>query len=166
MSSEWASDGATARPPIYEHALPYMKPYFVYNNSSISAPSGPYSHFRDKQRGVIVRCQAYDYVQQCSITINISITRGFAENSVGFGFLVVCFLYKINRTNLNPRKITCCGKKKRGAQNATFSPIFSWGWVRLGLWGVRRFHDNIYMFSNPTEVGKNRKHPTINSKKG
>ena len=29
---------------------------------------------------------------------------------------------------------------------------FSWVGLALG-WGVRRFHDNIYMFSNPTEFG-------------
>ena len=28
-------------------------------------------------------------------------------------------------------------------------------WVELALdWGVRRFHDHIYMFSNPTKLGK------------
>ena len=43
------------------------------------------------------------------------------------GFLVVCFLYKIN---LNPRKIICCGKKW---PIATFSFYFSLGWVGLGL---------------------------------
>ena len=39
------------------------------------------------------------------------------------------------------------------AQNATFKPIFCWLGLALG-WGVRRFHDHIYMFSNPTEFGK------------
>ena len=29
------------------------------------------------------------------------------------GFLVVCFLYK---TNLSPRKISCCGEKKKVAR--------------------------------------------------
>ena len=34
--------------------------------------------------------------------------RVFAENLVWVGFLVVCFLYKINP---NPPKMSCCGKR-------------------------------------------------------
>ena len=29
---------------------------------------------------------------------------------------------------------------------------FFLGWVGLGLWGVRRFHNNIYMFLHPREL--------------
>ena len=38
---------------------------------------------------------------------------------------------------------------------ATFNLFFFFllGWVGLGLGGVRRFHNNIYIFSNPTEFG-------------
>ena len=37
---------------------------------------------------------------------------------------------------------------------ATFNNlIFLWVGLALG-WGVRRFHNNIYMFPNPTEFGK------------
>ena len=63
------------------------------------------------------------------------------------GFLVVCFLYK---TNPNPTKKLCAvGKSGR---NATFSLIFPWVGLTLG-WGVRRFHNNIDTFPNPTEFG-------------
>ena len=43
----------------------------------------------------------------------------------------------------------------KGDPNATFSLFFlGVGCVGLGLgWGVRRFHNNIYMFSSPTEFG-------------
>ena len=34
-----------------------------------------------------------------------------------------------------------------------FNLIFSWVGLALG-WGVRRFHTNIHMFSNPTSFGK------------
>ena len=62
------------------------------------------------------------------------------------GFLVVCSLDKIN---LNPRKIICCGKKsgqnatfdEKSGQNATFDLIFSRVGSAMG-WGVRRFHNN------------------------
>ena len=30
------------------------------------------------------------------------------------------------------------------------TPNFSWVGLALGCWGVRRFHDNMYMFSSPT----------------
>ena len=70
-----------------------------------------------------------------------------AGNLVWAGFLVFCFLYKINP---NPRKNICCGEKS--SPNATFTLIFSR--VRLALGGgVRRFHDNLYMLSNTTEFG-------------
>ena len=62
-------------------------------------------------------------------------------------FLVVCFLYK---TNPNPRKTICCGKKS--APNATINLFFLGLGLALG-WGVRRFHVNSYMFSHPTEFG-------------
>ena len=68
---------------------------------------------------------------------------------LGCGFIVVCFLYKINP---NPPKFICCGEKS--GPNATFDLIFHRVGLALG-WGVRRFHNNIlYMFSNPTEIGK------------
>ena len=45
---------------------------------------------------------------------------------------------------------------KRGP-NAAFNLLFSCVGLALG-WGVRRFHNNSSMFSNPTEL-VNRKHP-------
>ena len=66
------------------------------------------------------------------------------------GILVHCFLHKINP---NPRKIICCGKKW---PKCHFWPNFCWVELALG-WGVRRFHNNDYMFPNPTEF---RKSPT------
>ena len=44
----------------------------------------------------------------------------------------------------------------KSGPNATFNLIFlglGWPWG----WGARRFHDNVYIFSNPTELGT-RKH--------
>ena len=54
------------------------------------------------------------------------------------GFLVVCFLYKVNP---NPRKISCCGKTWPKCHFLTY---FFLGWVVALGWGVRRFHDKIY----------------------
>ena len=59
----------------------------------------------------------------------------------GVGFLEVCFLYKINPS---PRNMICCGKKW---PKCHFEPIFSWVGLAL-VCGFRRFHTNIYMFSN------------------
>ena len=75
------------------------------------------------------------------------VIRVFAENLVGLGFLWSVFLYK---TNPNPRKTICCGKKWPKCHFLTY---FFLGWVVALGWGVRRFHSNIYMFSNPTEFG-------------
>ena len=58
-------------------------------------------------------------------------------------FLVVYFPYK---TNLDPRKMICCGKKW---PNATFNLIFlglGWPWVREFVGFIIFF-----MLSNPTE---------------
>ena len=54
-------------------------------------------------------------------------TRGVCGEFVSVRFLVVCFLYK---TNPNPRKIICCGKKV--GPIATFNLFFlglGWPWV-------------------------------------
>ena len=59
-------------------------------------------------------------------------------------FIVVCFLYKINPSSR--KKKNCCGKS---GPSATFNLVFLGVGLALG-WGVRRFHSNIYMFSNPT----------------
>ena len=72
---------------------------------------------------------------------------------LGFLYLVVCFLY---RTNPNPRKLFAVGKS---GPNATFTPNFSWVGLALG-WGVRRFHNNIDIFPNPTEFDIFRKTPS------
>ena len=50
-------------------------------------------------------------------------TRVFAEKFGWVGFLVVCFLYKINP---NSRKNIFCGKKW---PKATFDLFFGGGWV-------------------------------------
>ena len=75
-------------------------------------------------------------------------------------FPVICFLYK---TNPNPRKSYLLWGKSD--LNATFNLIFLvLGWP-LG-WGVRRFHNNIYMFPNQTDFDLvNRKHPTAVDRK-
>ena len=64
------------------------------------------------------------------------------------GFLVVCFQYK---TNPNPqRKKIAVGKN---GPNATFD-LFFLGWVGLGLVSSSVFHNDIYVFSHPTEIGE------------
>ena len=63
------------------------------------------------------------------------------------GFHVACFLYKIkSQTTKNYLLLW-----EKSGPNATFNLIFLWvGWPRVG-----EFHENIYMFSNPTEkLGK------------
>ena len=57
-------------------------------------------------------------------------------------FIVVCFLYK---TNPNPRKTTCCGKKWPMPV-----PYLGLGWPWVG--DFVGFHE-IYMSSNPAEFG-------------
>ena len=55
--------------------------------------------------------------------------RVFADNLVGLGFFVVCFLHE---NNPNPRKIIRCGGKKKGGPIATFNLFFlglGWPWV-------------------------------------
>ena len=65
------------------------------------------------------------------------------------GFLVVCFLYKINP---NPPKMICCGEKS--GPNATFFNLIflGLGWPWVGE--CRRFHNTNFMFSDPTEFGE------------
>ena len=77
-----------------------------------------------------------------------TINRVFAENLVALGFLHVCFLRK---TDPNPRK-TILAAGKSGPKCHFFNLFFLGVGLALG-WGVRRFHNNIYMFPNPTEIG-------------
>ena len=79
--------------------------------------------------------------------------RGLVGSKIWFG-RVSCSLFPIYKTNPNPRKIFTVGKR---GLNATFNLVFLGVGLALG-WGVRRFHSNIQMFSNPTEF-VNRKHP-------
>ena len=77
------------------------------------------------------------------------------ENLIGLadGFLVVCFLYKINS---NPRKTICCGEKS--GPNATFNLnlfFLGLGWLALFIGFDEKFVGSIiivtwYMFSNLT----------------
>ena len=92
------------------------------------------------------------YVQQIRQTIEqyqlYSINyKGVCGEFGWVGFLVVCFLYKIN-SNLS-------GKYLLWEKVAQIPPLTSFflGWVGL-RWGVRRFHNNVCMLSNSTEVGK------------
>ena len=62
------------------------------------------------------------------------------------GFVVVCFLYKINPKR---RKIVCCVGKS--GPKYGFQPIFSWVGLALG-WGVRRFRNTPgYLHVFPTQ---------------
>ena len=73
------------------------------------------------------------------MTYNVKI-RVFADNLVGLGLLhSVSYTRPTMKHNLMWEKV---------AQNATFNLFFFPGW------GVRRIQNNIYMFSNPTEIGK------------
>ena len=60
-------------------------------------------------------------------------------------WLLLCY-----RINPNPRKMISCAKKW---PKIPLYPNFSLIGLTLG-WGLRRFHTNIHMFSNPTEFGK------------
>ena len=72
----------------------------------------------------------------------------FAENLVGLGVL-----QSVSYIKPFPTHETLFAVGKSGA-NATFNH-FSWAGLALG-WGVRRFHNDIYMFSNKPEFGKSR----------
>ena len=75
---------------------------------------------------------------------NSTFSQGLRRILVGSGFLQSVSYIKPTATK--PRKIICCGKKW---PKCHFQPDFSWVGLALG-WGVCRFHDNIYMLSNPT----------------
>ena len=81
--------------------------------------------------------------------------RVFAENNVGLGFLSSVSHIKSIPTH---EKMVAVG---RSGPDATFSLIFYWAGLDLG-WGVRRFHDSICMFCNPTEFRKSQ-HPSRGS---
>ena len=69
-----------------------------------------------------------------------------AENLIGLGFLYsVSYIIPI----LTHEKLFAVRKKW---PKCHFQPTFSWVGLALG-WGIRRFHSNVYMFPNPTELG-------------
>ena len=74
----------------------------------------------------------------------------FKGNLIGLGFLQSVPYIKPIPTQ--QKIILCCG------ENVAQTPLLTWsflGWVGLGLalgWGVRRFHNNVYVFFNPTEL--------------
>ena len=65
---------------------------------------------------------------------------------LSWGFLSVSYIKSIP----THAKILAVGES--GGPNATFNLCFSWVGLAVG-WGVRRFHNNVDMFSNPTEIG-------------
>ena len=73
------------------------------------------------------------------------LTRVFAEIFlVGLGFL-----QSVSYVITNPQPTKNNLLRGKVAQTPLFNLIFPW--VRLDFgWGVRRFHDDVYMFSNPT----------------
>ena len=132
---------------------------FLDKNDSIRGRSGRYTKIRIwKQKQNIVRYEvskkhlflflflSHTIVLACVASWPRSNHyRLFAENSVWVGFLVVCYLHKINPNRQNKYLLW-----EKVAPKCHFSPNFSWVGLALG-WGVRRFHDNIHVFSNPTE---------------
>ena len=78
-------------------------------------------------------------------------TNRVLRGDFGWVGLHVCLLHKINpQAN---EKLFAVGKN---GPNATFDLFFlGLGWPRV--WGVRRFHTNIYMSSNPTGFGKSQR---------
>ena len=70
-------------------------------------------------------------------------TRVLAEILDGLGFL---------KSVSHIKSIPTHEKKmlwEKSGPNVTFN-LFFWGWVGLGLGRVRRFHNSMYMFPNPT----------------
>ena len=83
------------------------------------------------------------------ITFFSILSENLRTNSVDFGwvgFLVACLLLQYNKSIPTHETLFAVGKS---SSNATFNLIFSWVGLALG-WGVRRFHNNTCMFSNPT----------------
>ena len=78
---------------------------------------------------------------------NFSKNRVFADNLVGLGFLQPVSYIKPLPTH---EKLFAVWEKL--AQMPLLTQCFL-GWVVALGWGVRRFHNNIYMFSNPTGFG-------------
>ena len=75
--------------------------------------------------------------------------RMFEENLVRLGFSWSVSYIQVK--SISPHeKSFAVGKS---GPHATFNLFFSWVGLALG-WGVRRFRNNIYTFSNPTEFGK------------
>ena len=82
-------------------------------------------------------------------------TLGFCGEFGWDGFLVVCFLHKINP---NPRKSICCGKKW---PKCHFLTCFFLGWVGLELGSSSVSCWRLYVFQ-PNINFVNRKHPSGN----
>ena len=80
---------------------------------------------------------------------NEATNRVFAEDLVGLAFLQSVSYIKPIPTHTRKYLLW----EKVAHMPRFFLPIFSWVGLALG-WGVRRFHDNIYTFSNPTEFGE------------
>ena len=57
---------------------------------------------------------------------SVWVTRVFADNFGGVGFLVVCFLYK---TDPNARKVHLCGKKWPKCLFLTYFFLLGWPWI-------------------------------------
>ena len=73
----------------------------------------------------------------------VTTNRVFVDNLIALGFVSSVSYTSKYIINPNLRKIFAVGK------SGTFNVIF----LVVGFghgWGVRRFHNNIYMFSNPT----------------
>ena len=97
--------------------------------------------------GWVLRYTEYTAISKGIPIFGVVQIRVFAENLTGFGVLRVCFLYK---TNPNPRKKSfCCGKRRPKCHFST--ELFSGVGLALG-WGVRRFHNNIYIVSEPSRI--------------
>ena len=99
-------------------------------------PAWPVPTPTDTGNGSNDQCQANDHENSNDISNDISkdssndITRVFAENLVGLGLHVVCFLPGIQNQS-QPKENYLLWEKKLV-------------WLVAFGWGVRRFHNNIY----------------------
>ena len=99
----------------------------------------------------------YDQQKECNIQVFVYVVGPeyygplyqFVCGESGW-FLVVCFLCRINSQSTTFFFLLW----EKVAQMPLVKPVCSWVGLAVLGWGVRRFRDDIYMLSKPTEFGK------------